>query len=414
MNSNIKVSKSKHVFIMFALFLILFLDGFGQSLIFPILTKTILSADNNSLVNGLSMHGREVIYGLIVGLFYFFWMFGTAILGDFSDSYGRKKGLIICIAGMIIGNILTVLAFAISNVWLVVIGRTIIGFTAGSQAIAQASIADMSTPENQARNTGFIILAVTLGAIFGPAYGQVFSDSQICSLFNNQMPFVGVILLSLLSLLILLLFYRDTSTPNNKPIQLTRVINIFKDAFVHPKIRILLLSMISIFGCWSIYYTYMTIYLVKTLGASSGQISIYMSMYGVGASISMAILGGIVEKRFSTKQAIVGGWTMLALATLLTQLSSSLTLDYVLAIFAGIGVAIGMLFSMKAFSVQVPADRQGWIMGVFNASWVGVMGVSVMLMGYVANFGIIVPLMIGYALYLIGVILFMSKVRVSL
>lgn len=296
MNSMIKMNQSKQSLIKFALFLILFLDGFGQSLIFPILTKTILSTDNHSLINSLSLHHREVIYGLIVGLFYFFWMFGTAILGDFSDSYGRKKGLLICIMGMIIGNLLTVFAFAMSNVWLVVIGRTLIGFTAGSQAIAQASIADMSTPENQARNTGLIILAVTLGAIFGPAYGQVFSDSQVCSFFNNQTPFIGVIVLSILSLLILSFFYHDTSKPNNKPIQLTRVINIFKDAFVHPKIRILLFSMISIFGCWSIYYTYMTIYLVKTLHASSGQISIYMSMYGVGASISMALLGSIVEK----------------------------------------------------------------------------------------------------------------------
>jgi len=413
MNSIIKMNQSRSFLIKFALFLILFLDGFGQSLIFPILTRTILSVDNHSLVDHLSMHSREVIYGLIVGLFYFFWMFGTAILGDFSDSYGRKKGLIICIVGMIVGNILTVFAFIMSNVWLIVIGRTLIGFTAGSQAIAQASIADMSTPENQARNTGLIILAVTLGAIFGPVYGQVFSDSLICSFFNNQTPFIGVSLLSLLSMLILLFFYQDTSTPNNKPIQLTRVINVFKDAFVHPKIRILLISMISIFGCWSIYYTYMTIYLVKTLNASSGEISIYMSMYGVGASISMALLGSVVEKRFTTKQAVIMGWSLLAIATLLTQLSSSLTLDYALAIVAGIGVAIGMLFSMKAFSAQVPADRQGWIMGVFNASWVGVMGVSVMLMGYIASFGIVVPLIIGYMLFLIGVSLFISKAQLA-
>lgn len=400
---------NKNFLIKLALFIILFLDGFGQSLIFPILTKTILSTENRSLVNDLSTYNREIIYGFIVGLFYFFWMFGTAILGDLSDSYGRKKGLIICILGMIIGNILTVLAFATYHVWLVILGRSIIGFTAGSQAIAQASIADMSTAENQARNTGLIILAVTLGAILGPIYGQLFSDSQLCSLFNNQTPFIGVILLSLLSFFILLLFYHDTSKPNNKAIQLTRVITIFKDAFIQPTIRVLLLSMISIFGCWAIYYTYMTIYLVKMFDASGGQISIYMSMYGVGASVAMAILSSFVEKKFTTKQAVIAGWTLLAFSMLLTQLSSSLILDYILAIFAGIGVAIGILFSMKIFSLQVSADRQGWIMGVFNASWVGMMGITVMLMGYIANFGLIVPLLIGYMLYFIGIILFIRK-----
>ena len=204
MYKNSNISKFRYKLIMYALFLDLFLEGFGQSLIFPILTRALLSATNEGLVQGFSVHQREILYGIIIGAFYFFWMLGAAILGDLSDSYGRKRGLIICILGMIIGNIVTVLAFYLSNVWLITIGRIIIGFTAGSQAIAQASIVDMSGQKNQARNTGWIILAVTLGAITGPVYGQISSDPTIFYLFNEQSPFIGVIFLSLMAMLILI------------------------------------------------------------------------------------------------------------------------------------------------------------------------------------------------------------------
>ncbi len=410
MTQYVNIEKSKRILIMSALFLILFLDGFGQSLIFPILTKTLLSINNYSLVGNIDAHSRQVLYGIIVGLFYFFLMIGTAILGDFSDSYGRKKGLIICIAGMILGNLLTVFAFTDNNVWLIILGRSIIGFTAGSQAIAQASIADFTPAEKQARNTGYVILAVTLGAILGPVYGQIFSDHSISSIFSNQAPFIGVILLSVLSMIILLVCYTDTYKPSRRSINLARFFNIFRDALGHEKIRILLISMAGIFCCWSVYYTYMTVYLVKTLNATGTNISIFMSMYGVGASIAMGFLGGIIEKHFTTRQSVILGWTLLVTTSFLTQLSSSLSIDYFLAVFAGLGVGIGMLFTMKTFSLQVGSDKQGWIMGIFNATWVGVMGVSIMFMGYIANIQLALPLIIGYILYLFGMFIFITRV----
>ncbi|MCD6045997.1 MAG: multidrug transporter [Gammaproteobacteria bacterium] len=402
--------KVRYALIFFALFLILFLDGFGQSLIFPILAKTLLSPDNYSLVGDINAHSRQALYGVIIGLFYFFMVMGTAILGDFSDRYGRKKGLIICIAGMILGNLLTVFAFMGNNVWLIILGRSIIGFTAGSQAIAQASIADFTPAKNQARNTGYVILAVTLGAILGPIYGQILSDHSISNLFNNQTPFIGVILFSILSMLILSTCYKDTYKPSNSSIKLVRFLDIFCDAWRHDKIRVLLISMGSIFGCWAVYYTYMSVYLVRTLNATGANISILMSMYGIGASIAMGFLSRIIEKHFTTKQAVIFGWTLFATASFFTQLSNSLHVDYFLAVFAGLGIGIGMLFTMKIFSLQVGPDKQGWIMGIFNATWVGIMGISAALMGYIGNIQITLPLIIGYILYLFGIFIFITKV----
>lgn len=399
--------KQKMVF--FALFLILFLDGFGQSLIFPILTRALI-LNHDGLVSTLSASGRETLYGFIVGIFFLCWMVGAAILGDLSDAKGRKQGLLICVLGMFIGNILSAVAFMLSHVWLIMLGRVVIGFTAGSQAIAQAAIFDLSGSENQVRNTGFVLLAVTLGAILGPLYGQLFSDSGFCAFFQDQTPFLGVALLSLLSILILWLFYQDKNPPSQQSINLMRLLDVFKEAWVQKNIRILLLASLGFFGSWSTYYFYMSIYLVTTLKASSWIVGIYMSMYGIGASIGMAILPSFLEKRLSTQQGVVIGWSLVAFVFLLSQWIPWMNVHYLLAVIAGMGVGVGFLFTIKAFSVQVTADKQGWIMGIFSASWVGIMGIFVVITGSIARLHETVPFVLSSVLYGVGLLVFLTKV----
>ncbi len=72
------------------------------------------------------------------------WFFGAAILGDLSDSVGRKKSLMICLIGAFLGYLLSAIAIAFHNFWFLILGRIIAGFTSGSQPIAQAAIVDIS------------------------------------------------------------------------------------------------------------------------------------------------------------------------------------------------------------------------------------------------------------------------------
>ena len=391
----------------------LFLDGFGQSFIFPILTQTLTSPETSLLAPGWSFSSRDILYSYIVGVFYISWMLGAAVLGDLSDSYGRKKVLLVCILGMTLGTVLTAVAFSINNLSLMIVGRIIVGITAGSQAIAQAAIADISLPEHQARNTGYILMAVTLGVILGPIYGKFFSDPLIFSWFSNQTLFIGVSIMSVLSMVILMVFYQDKIEPNYKPVKLTRIFDIFHDAFRHENIRVLMLASFGLFGCWSIYYFYMTIYLVKYFPSNHLIVTLFMSMYGIGAAIGMAFLPGVVEKRCSLKQAVIGGWGLMALIFIATQLSPWLLLDCILAVFAGMGIGIGFLFTMKAFSLHAPADKQGWIMGIFNATWVAILGLTVMVTGYISAFGLAVPFFVAYALFVFGALVFIFKVTLK-
>jgi hypothetical protein len=86
------------------------------------------------------------------------------------------------------------LAFAPTIQWLFV-GRIIAGLTGASITTATAYIADVSTPENRAKNFGMIGAAFGLGFIIGPVIGGLLGQ------YGARVPFYAAAILCLLNFL---------------------------------------------------------------------------------------------------------------------------------------------------------------------------------------------------------------------
>nr|WP_273700676.1 MFS transporter [Coxiella burnetii] len=143
----------------------------GLSLLFPVLNAIIIDNHSNFLPAATTLATRDFLYGLTVGIFMICWFFGAAILGDLSDTVGRKKALLVCLIGSFLGYLLSAFAVGIHSLTFLILGRVIAGFTAGSQPIAQAAIVDVSSEAHKARNIGLILLAISLGLSSGPSLG---------------------------------------------------------------------------------------------------------------------------------------------------------------------------------------------------------------------------------------------------
>src|ERR1700733_3216111 len=89
------------------LLLILFIDGMGLGLVFPILNNLIVDTHSHFIAASLSEHARDLIFGVIVAIFMLSWFFGAPYLGDLSDNIGRKKSLMICLIGQEIGYLIS-------------------------------------------------------------------------------------------------------------------------------------------------------------------------------------------------------------------------------------------------------------------------------------------------------------------
>jgi DHA1 family tetracycline resistance protein-like MFS transporter len=90
------------------------------------------------------------------------------IVGNLSDRYGRRPVLLVSLAVMAVDYLVMAVAHTI---WLLLAARLIAGIASSTHSTAAAYTADLSRPEERARNFGLIGAAFGLGFVAGPLIG---------------------------------------------------------------------------------------------------------------------------------------------------------------------------------------------------------------------------------------------------
>lgn len=134
----------------------------GVGLAWPVLPKLVQEMGNGSISDAAYIYA---IVGILFALSQFLF---SPLIGNLSDRYGRRPVLLISLTGLGFDYLLT--AFAPSYFWLGVI-RFFGGIFAATITTANAYAADISTPEDRAKNFGFIGAAFGVGFILGPLLG---------------------------------------------------------------------------------------------------------------------------------------------------------------------------------------------------------------------------------------------------
>jgi len=137
------------------IFLIVLVDVFAFTLVFPLLA-----------IYAERLGATAFEATLLVSVFALCQLFSGPFLGRVSDRVGRKPMLIVSQVGTFVGLLVMGGARSLSMLFL---ARIIDGSTAGNLSLAQAYIADNTTPENRARSFGLIGIAFGLGFFLGPS-----------------------------------------------------------------------------------------------------------------------------------------------------------------------------------------------------------------------------------------------------
>jgi DHA1 family tetracycline resistance protein-like MFS transporter len=141
------------------------LDVISQSITFPILPR---------LAEQL-LGGDRAAASRWVGYLEVAWVvpqfFAAPILGMLSDHFGRRPVIVLSVLGVGLEFVLCALA---PNIGWLLVGRVLCGLSCGGQAAAMAYVADVTPPEQRAKNYGWLNAAIWTGIIFGPALGGLF------------------------------------------------------------------------------------------------------------------------------------------------------------------------------------------------------------------------------------------------
>lgn len=376
------------------LFLILFIDGMGLSLLFPILNGMIIDTTSHFLAPSVSLHNREFLYGLVVGIYMLCWFFGAVILGDVSDVAGRKKALMACLIGAGLGYMLSGLAANMASLPLLIAGRIIAGLTAGSQPIAQAAIVDVSDEQHKARNIGFILLSISLGFVLGPLIGGVLSDKYFSPLFGFSTPLYFAALISFINAILLQGFFKETFIPTGPlRIRFDRALRVFASAFSHHKIWLLsIVLLIFIFG-WANFYCFIPLYVHEQYGYDELSMSLFMAVMGIGFALSCSFLVDYCVQRFDNYMSVVMGAVLAVIAVVAMLIfRQDIMIVWVLVAVVGMAVCLSYSILLTLFSDAVGPDEQGWVMGVTGSIMALCFGLTSLLMGAMVEVGVQLPM----------------------
>ncbi|HWT43344.1 MAG TPA: MFS transporter, partial [Sphingopyxis sp.] len=140
----------------------IFMDAVGFGIIMPVLPQLVMEVGEIDLPHAIEV-GAWI--GLVMAVATFL---ASPVLGNLSDHFGRRRVLLLALGGLAVDYALLTIVETLP--WLFV-ARALSGIFGGSYAAAQAAIADITAPEERARNFGFVGAAFGIGFVAGPALG---------------------------------------------------------------------------------------------------------------------------------------------------------------------------------------------------------------------------------------------------
>ena len=345
-----KVKSASLIFI----FITVLIDLMGIAIIIPVIPIIIQE------LTGQALNDSGMTAGVLYSAFAIMQFLCAPLLGELSDRFGRRPVLFLALGGLGLDYIFQ--AFAPTIFWLFV-GRILAGVCGASHTVAMAYVADVSTPENRAKNFGMIGAAFGAGFFFGPMLGGW------CAQWGYQVPFLVAAGMALLNLL-----FGIFILPESLPKEKRRKINWKK---VIPGVSLVSLSKYKTLGLFIIAFalvglagqvmpTIWTFFTMEAFGWSAAWVGISLGFVGLLVGFVQAVLTGWSVKVFGQKKVIMFGfilWTVGMFA--IGQAGSELILFVAMIPYIVGGIAQP---TMQAFmSNSVKDSEQGNLQGALTS-----------------------------------------------
>ncbi len=274
---------------LFFIFSVVLLDVTGLSMLMPISAYIVreYSAD------ALSVTMLTVIYAAAQ-------FFAAPLLGRLSDRFGRRPVLLICVFGSAVGYFMFGIGGALGVLFL---SRLIDGITGGNLSAANAYIADVTLPQDRAKNFALVGAAFGIGFVLGPAMSGILSQISLTA------PAFAAGILSLLNV-ILGFFVLPESLPAEKrdhqPLRLHEA-NPFasiSDFVRRPTLGLLLLVYVLFYFALNCFNSILSVFAINRYHVLPTELATLLVVSGIGIIVVQGFLVGKLVPRFGEKTLV--------------------------------------------------------------------------------------------------------------
>lgn len=388
-----------------------FIDLVGIGIIFPVLAPLFVG-DSDFLPADFSESERKLAYGLLISCFPLAQFIGSPLLGALSDRHGRKPILNLSLLGGMLGYIIFALGLESGSLWMIMVARTVSGFSAGNLSIVYSSVAELSTNENRPRNFGLIGMMAGLGFILGPALGSVLVNDDLVSWFGPSVPFwVAGGLCALNVLLVSLMFKETLKERATKAIDFFSGIRNLGKAFTMPGMTTLFLVVLFSTMGFAFFTQFFNVYMIEKFAYTQEDLGWIFSFIGLCIAIVQGVLMRMVTKRFKPDQILRLTYFGLGLSLLAILLPNESWQMYLLVPAIAITQGLGFPNLSALVSANAPMSQQGEIMGI-NQS-LGALGNAVppILAGALSSLDFRLPIVAAAAVTVVAGVVFLAFFR---
>ncbi|MHA1933433.1 MAG: MFS transporter, partial [Promethearchaeota archaeon] len=335
----------------YIIFLIMFTEVLGFSIVMPLLPFL-----------GLSLGLNYFQIGLIASIFSICQLFASPITGKISDRFGRKPVLIFSQISTLTGFILLGLA---SNVWLLIASRLVDGVLGSNYTVSQAYISDVTHPKDRTRVFSYSSAVFGMGMTFGPLIGGLLSS------FNYSIPMFVAAGISLISIILVIALLPESLEKRETKLSLRfEDVIPYKEAvlfFRTPRIRGLLLIFFSYSFGFMLFISTIVLFAQVQIGASPQEVSLYFTTVGILRVLFQSLLINPLLK-LTGEDKLLGAGILILIATFSFLIfTTSYWIAFIPMALLSFGTGVVRPVLMSKVSKSVKRKDTGSVMGVNNS-----------------------------------------------
>jgi len=336
------------------IFVTLLIDVIGWGIIIPVMPSLLASLGETNMGDASSLNGW-LLFAFSITQFLF-----APLIGNLSDTYGRRPVLLISLFGFGLDYLLMSWAPAIG--WLF-LGRVLAGITGASFTTASAYIADISNNENRAQNFGMIGAAFGMGFILGPVIGGLLGT------FGPRVPFIAAAVLCFLNWLWgYFILPESLARENRRPFDWKRAnpLGSLLHLRKYPDLSKLLVAMIFVYLAGHAVQSNWSFYTIERFSWNERMIGISLGVVGLLVGAVQGGLTRFINPWLGNERSILIGLLLYALGMFLFGMANAGWMMLVFLIPYCLGGIAGPALQATITS-RVDVREQGELQGALTS-----------------------------------------------
>jgi len=351
MSSNIDPQETKFNRRLIIIFIIMFTEVLGFSMVLPIIPFL-----------GLSLGLSAFQIGLIMSIFSVSQLFASPITGKLSDRFGRKPILLISQTSTLVGFLL--LGYA-NSVWLLIAARLTDGLIGSNMTVSQAYISDVTSLQDRTKIYGYSSAVFGAGLIFGPVIGGTLST------INYSFPMFFAAGISLTSIILVISFLPESLSIKkekikiklNEIIPINEALHFFKDSIVR---KLFLLFFIYNFG-FMLFMSNFALFAEQQIHITAQEVGFLMSWIGILRVIFQSLLINPLQKKFGEDSILNIGIISMIITMVILIFTRNYFFAYIPLVFIAFGTGVCRPIFTSKLTKSVNKQETGSVLGVNNA-----------------------------------------------